>query len=219
MPSRWLNNVIRLNVLLPVCCRLQCLRRSSQTLWEHRPLETGPCWTQWADRSSRRLRLLLWPAFSLSLPWLQTRSSFKTKGNSGLRPADILSTWAKRTFATDIVQCWARPCARCSFQLCWQNAKTSHATNEDEPITFLKSKVYRETVHKLTNIWVSNDTIYEIKSLRFWLYLRSDEEPFFHHVTFPLRCVWYICCKHPGVGLQLSFTNNELYAGRFPPID
>lgn len=123
MLSRWLNNVIRMNALVPVCCRLQCLRRSSQTLWERRPLETGPCWTQWADRSSRRLRLLLWPAFSWSLPWLQTRSRFKTKGNSGLRPADILSMWAKRTFATDIVQCWARPCARCSFQLCWQNAK------------------------------------------------------------------------------------------------
>lgn len=32
----------RPNVFLPVCYQPRCQRRSSQTLWAHRPLETGP---------------------------------------------------------------------------------------------------------------------------------------------------------------------------------
>ncbi len=61
-------NMKKANVFIPVCYQLQCQRRSSQILWAHRPLETGPYWTQWADRSSRRLHLPLWPAFSWLLP-------------------------------------------------------------------------------------------------------------------------------------------------------
>lgn len=91
MLSGWLKTVIRIKAPVPACCRLQCLRRSSRTRWGRRPLETGPCWTRSADRSSRRLRLPLWPAFSWSRPWLQTRSRFKAKGDWGLGAADILS--------------------------------------------------------------------------------------------------------------------------------
>lgn len=87
----WLKRLTRIKALLPACCRLQCLRRSSQTPWGRRPLETGPCWTRSAGRSSRRLRLPLWPAFSWSRPWLQARSRFKTKEDWGLGAADILS--------------------------------------------------------------------------------------------------------------------------------
>lgn len=122
-------NVDSRNAAVPVCCQPQCLRRSSRTLWERRPLETGPCWTQWADRSSRRLRLRLWPAFSWSLPWLQTRSTLKSKGKSGLRPADTLSTGAKRAIAA--------PATLVTFSCDDKTPKTSQTTNEDEPLTFL----------------------------------------------------------------------------------
>lgn len=118
----------RIKAVVPVCCPPQCLRRSSQTLWGRRPLETGPCWRQWADRSSRRLRLRLWPAFSWWLPWLRTRSTFKTKVKSGLRPADTLSRWAKKD-----------PCGTgtpSTFSCADKTPKTPQTTNEDEHLTF-----------------------------------------------------------------------------------
>lgn len=195
MLSGWLKTVIRIKAPVPACCRLQCLRRSSRTRWGRRPLETGPCWTRSADRSSRRLRLPLWPAFSWSRPWLQTRSRFKAKGDWGLGAADILSLSKEE------------PCkARCSSAVLTKRRTQPTRTNLQLLKRKKKIKIYTASVHKWTR-----SRSHEVKSLSFWLLLRSDEEPFFHHVTFPFRCVWPI-----PVRLQLAATNKEPYGGRWP---
>lgn len=114
--------VIRINAVVPVCCQLQCLRRSSRTPWGHRPLGTGPCWTQWADRSSRRLRLRLWPAFSWSLPWLQTEHIKDQE--------EIRFTSCRHFFYVSKEDHCSTRFSR-HLQLCWQNAQNvSHNKRE-----------------------------------------------------------------------------------------
>lgn len=129
----WLKTVLRIKTPVPACCRLQCLRRSSRTRWGRRPLETGPCWTRSADRSSRRLRLPLWPAFSWSRPWLQTRSRFKPKGDWGLGAADILSMSKEQRCKAEHDPAPGAP------QLCWQSARTQPARTNLQ-LFYFKSK-------------------------------------------------------------------------------
>lgn len=76
----------------PVCHQPRCQQRSFQTRWARRPLGTGPCWRQSADRSSHKLHLQQSPT---SYGWLPSLQEYQGRTRKA---------WRKLIAAFDYVQ-------------------------------------------------------------------------------------------------------------------
>lgn len=114
-----MRNIIgkRTHWALPACRPPLCPQHNSQRPWGRIPLETGPCWKQWADRSYHRLHL---PQSLISSEWQP--SAKQKNGTDEVKPVMVL-------FLVSLLSIISRFSASCfSTSLEWDIYRTNELT-------------------------------------------------------------------------------------------